>query len=177
MSKSKGVSRLFLSITAVFTEAYTEAAQELGILTMMFKNDIRKRLNKKAAQMLGPIIDNYFKDGVAATNKIMPANISRLVDQAKIPFKYNRALLETFNTRYSAFTGYYSNQTKQLFKLREIDALKRVILEGKYSRWGDKQLTKAIMNTINVTHNRALVIARQETARLNTAAQQIYSLE
>jgi len=69
MSKSKGVSRLFLSITAVFTEAYTE-------------------VNKKAKEMLGPIIDNYFKDGIAATNKIMPANISRLIDQTKIPFKY-----------------------------------------------------------------------------------------
>ncbi len=174
MSKSKGVSRLFLSITAVFTEAYTEAAQELGILTMMFKNDIRKRLNKKAKEMLGPIIDNYFKDGIAATNKIMPANISRLIDQTKIPFKYNRALLETFNTRYSAFTGYYSNQTKQLFKLREIDALKRVILTGKYSNWTDQEFITSIRKVVNVTHNRALVIARQETARLNTAATQIY---
>jgi SPP1 gp7 family putative phage head morphogenesis protein len=174
MSKARGVNKLFLSVTAAFTEIYVEQALELGALTLLSQRSIKKRLNKKAAEILGPIIDDYFKESVHASNKIVSKEISRLADNIGLPMKFNRDLIDTYNDTKSVLTGYYSNDLKGLFKNSEIDKMKRTILSAKYSNWTDEELATAIRNTVNTTKNRALVIARQETARLNTAAVDIY---
>lgn len=174
MAKSKGISKLFLSLTASFIQSYEESALELSSIIMFAKRDIKRQLNERAAELLVPIIDDYFKEGIAASNQIVKSNISRLADDINIPFKYNKDLILTYNTDKSIFTGYYDKQTKSLFARGEIDKLKRTILSGKYGNWTDDEMVTAIRKTVNTTKNRALVIARQETARLDTAAKQIY---
>jgi SPP1 gp7 family putative phage head morphogenesis protein len=170
MLRTKGISKLFLAATTLFIKDYELAALALGQAILNAQRDTRGQLETKSAAMLGPIIDAFFTSGIKATNTLFEKQVLSLVDDVvSLPFKYNKDMLLTLNKN-SVFTGYYDNTTKSLFKRREIDALKRKILTAKYSGWTDRQLQAEIRKTINVTRNRALVIARNETARLETGA-------
>jgi SPP1 gp7 family putative phage head morphogenesis protein len=173
MSKQQGVSKFFLTLTAGFTEMFEDQALELALLTLSRQRDIKNWLNKRALEMLGPVIDDYFRDGIAVSNQLVKRDVARLADDIGLPVKYNRDLLETINGK-SAFTGYYDTDAKGVFKRSEIDKIKKTILQGKYGEWSDRELQAAIKSQVNTTNRRALVIARQETARLNSAATQIY---
>lgn len=163
---------LFIKLVRLFIKDYQEEVYATYGVVKSAKRDIKNKLDELAAERLQPVISKYFKDGIIATNKIVSQDVAKLADILKIPFKYDKSMLERFNS-YSVFQGYYDKNYADLFSKREIDNLKRVILRGKYSNMPDRELAKEIQDTINITKNRALVIARGETQRLDTAAKQI----
>lgn len=173
MAKSKGISKLFLPVVSLFTENYLAESLALSNVIMAAKRDIKRQLTEKAAERLYPIVETLFTDGIKASNTLVKADVARNADLLSQPFKYNKDVINTINGN-SAFTGFYDTETKSLFKKREVDALKNKILQGKYSGWSDRQLQSEIRKTVNVSKNRALVIARNETARLETASNQIF---
>ena len=164
-----------LSITTkVFAEAFLEESLQLGVLGLTMTNNIRKQLEKKLRERLNPIVKNLFTSGFSDSNKIVGKEVSKLVDDIGIPYKYNKDLFTKFNDKNSIFMGYGDKAYKDLFTKREIDAIKRTILSGKYNGWTDKQLQAAIRNTVKITKNRALNLARNESARLGSMAAQMY---
>lgn len=174
MAKSKGISKLFLTTTFLFTEEFLNESLELGILGLEVQRNIKEQIYKKVEERLKPIIENYFKSSIADTNQIMSSNISKLVDQTKVPFKYNKDLLQTYNNTKSVFSGYYDVDVKDVFTKREIDLIKRTVLNGKYSNLSSEELATNIRNAVGTTRNRALNIARIETTRLGSASNSIY---
>ena len=168
------VSSLFISSTALFGEKFLEASLEIGVVSLAMQSNIKTRIYKRIEDTIGPIIEEYFVNSINDTNMIMDKNISKLVTRHDIPFKYNKDLLMTFNDEKSIFAGYYDDVVKDAFSKKEIDLLKRTILTGKYSGQTDRELATAISNAVKTTKSRALNIARQETARLNSAAVDIY---
>jgi len=168
------IDKLLLELTIAFRKEYIEEALKTGMAAMAFKTNIKKRIEKAFTKSLQPIINDYFNKGISLSNKIVSSEISQIVNQTNVPFKYNKDLFNTFNDKESIFTGYADRNYKSLFSKREIDAIKRQVLTGKYSGWTDKQVRDAIKGVANITNNRALNIARTETTRLQTAATQIY---
>lgn len=173
-SVSSGINPLFLSVTALFSKLWEEASLEVGALTLASEREIKEQLNRRVNALLGPLIEDYFKQGIAETNQIMSSKISRLADDIGLPFKYNKDLLLTYNDKYSVFTGYYDKVQKNVFKRQEIARIEKLVLRGKYAGWSDRELQAQIRNAVKTTKNRALAIARAETSRLNTAAVDIY---
>jgi len=93
MSKQQGVGKFFLTLTAGFTEMFEDQALELALLTLSRQRDIKNWLNKRALEMLGPVIDDYFRDGIAVSNQLVKRDVARLADDIGLPVKYNRDLL------------------------------------------------------------------------------------
>lgn len=170
MAKSAGIAKSLLSLTAAFSIDYLDEALLLAAAAQRLTE---KELDNLARKILYPIFDAYFDEGVRASNLIIKKEVASLVDTIGVPYKYDRALIDTINGD-SVFSGYYDRNYKNLYKAREIDALKRTILRGKYSDWTDKQLAAEIKKTINISKNRALVTARMETQRLEGAAIDTY---
>lgn len=168
----KGISKEFLTVLTVFLQDFSAESIALGYIINGASRNIKKQLTKKAAEKLEPIVKDFFTSGIKSSNKLFKKEITNLADDVlKIPFKYNKELLQTINKK-SIFTGFYDKEYQSLFTKREIDAVKRKILTGKYSGWSDRQLASEIRNTINITKNRSLVMARIETQRLEGAAMQ-----
>lgn len=135
------------------------------------------QLNKELEKILFPLFDRLFFDGLRESNKVISSEIARLVNVTDVPFKYNKEVIDDIakrvNTK-SVFTGYYDEAYKDLFSKREIDALKRAILSGKYNNLTDTQIADKIQNVVNITKNRALTTARMETQRLEGSVQDLY---
>lgn len=152
----------------------SEKTKEIGLISLGWKSNISPRLIKKLEQELNPVIDDMFKDAIVESNLIVKKEVAALANDYNLPIKYNKDLLMTFNTDKSIYTGFYDDVYKSGFKKSEINRLKSTILRAKYSNLSESQLIREIQSTINVSKQRALVIARQETARLDTAAKSIY---
>lgn len=135
----------------------------------------REALDRRANKLLLPLIDKWFSDSMVASNLIVKKEIALLVDSTGVPFKYNKEVIDKLNSN-SVFQGYYDKNYKGLFKKREIDALKRKILQGVYADppWSDKRFISEIQKTVNISKNRALTTARMETQRLKSSAIDIY---
>lgn len=173
MSKQSGINKEFLRLTALFYQEYYETSKDVGT-TILFGRIVGKKLiEEKIAAAVAPIIDDYFKASIAASNKIVSAEVSKLTTQLDVPFKYNKTLLDSINEQ-SIFNGYYSTEGKSLFKSQEITKLKKTILSAKYGDWSEREMISGIKNVVNITDNHARVIARTETTRLNSVAKQIY---
>lgn len=170
MAKSAGIAKSLLGLTATFSNDYLDEALLLGAAV---KTLSESELDKLARKILYPIFDSYFKEGALASNLIIEKEVASLVDVVGVPYKYDKALINSINGE-SVFTGYYDRNYQGLYKAREIDALKRTILRGKYSNWTDKELAAEIKKTINISKNRALVTARMETQRLRGGAIDAY---
>lgn len=173
MSKASGINKQFLSITAKFKEAYQQVSEDIGLVVLAGSLVSKKLIEKKVVKVLTPIISDYFNDSIHASNLIVGKEVSKLVDDIGLPFKYNKTFLDKMNEK-SIFAGYADNEYKSFFTKREITSLKKVILSAKYSGWDEKQLVAAIKNTVNITNNRALLLARTETTRLDSVAKEIY---
>jgi hypothetical protein len=173
MASTSGISKLFISVISLFVRDYTEEAFIVAQSIRRSKRLIKKQLEDKAIALLAPIVEDMFTEAIKASNQIMRREIVNLSDLTKVPFKYNRDVIDRINSK-SVFTGFYDTQYKSLYKKREIDALKRTILQGKYANWDDKRLAAEIRKTINISKNRALTTARMESQRLEGAAQQIF---
>ena len=167
-NKVSGISKLYIAIVSLFVKDYTEEAYLIGKVIKAAKRDVRRQLDEQAAKRLEPIVSKLFTDGIKESNTLVKKDVAKLGDLLSMPFKYNKDIIETFNKE-SVFQGFYDKKYKDLYTKREIDALKRTILRGKYANWSDKQLAAEIRKTINTSKNRALVTARNETARLETA--------
>ena len=166
-----GINRYFIKLTYDFEKEYKETAIDVGLVILNGRIVSKKIIEKMIEKKLTPIIHRYFEDSIAASNKIVKAGVSKLTDQLNVPFKYTKKLLDSINET-SAFNGYYEG--KNIFTKREITNIKKAILTSKYSDFTDKEMIEIVKNAVNVTKNRALVIARTETTRLNTTAKQIY---
>ena len=172
-NKNKGISKIFLTVIASFVQEYEAAAFALSKNIFATKRGVKAKLNKLSDKMLNGIIDDMFTEGIRASNKIMKREVSNLVSILDQPFKYTKDVINTINDN-SVFTGFYDTKYNGLYKKREIDALKRKILTGKYAGWSDTKLAKEIRSVIDISKNRALITARMETQRLEGAAQQAF---
>jgi len=173
VNKSSGINKTYLSITADFKKAYREAAEDVG-LAILFGGLVSKKLiEEKIVKILTPVIEEYFKDSIAATNKIVPAKISKLTDQLGVPFRYTKDLLDKLDDK-AIWTGYKDKDVKKLFSTGEISKMKRAILGAKYSGADEKVLISNIKNIVKVTDNKARMIARGMTSQLDTLANEIY---
>lgn len=170
MAKSAGIAKSLLYTTATFATDYLD---EAVLLAAAAKTLSETELDRLARKILYPIFDAYFKDSVLASNQIVSKEVASLVDTVGVPYKYNKELIETINGE-SVFSGYYDRNYKNLYKAREVDALKRTILRGTYGDWPADKLASEIRKTIEISKNRALVTARMETQRLRSAAIDIY---
>lgn len=170
---NKGISKIFITVVASFVQEYEAAALALSKNIFATKKGVKEKLNKLADKMLVPLVDELFTEGIRASNKIMKREVSDLVGILDQPFKYTKDVINTINDN-SVFSGFYDAKYKDLYRAREIDALKRKILTGKYAGWSDTKLAKEIRSVIDISKNRALVTARLETQRLEGAAQQAF---
>jgi len=160
-------------LTKNFDSNYEKQAEEISILILRSNNKNRNKIVKKITEVLIPIIDDMFKEGMIVSNQIVKKGVARLVADNKIPFKYNKDLLLKMNDK-SIFQGYYDKTYKSLYSKREIDRLKRTILTAKYSGWDEKKTIKEIKSVVKTTTSRARLLARHEKARLTTVAKTIY---
>ena len=173
VNKSKGVNKEFLSITADFRKAYEEASKDVGLAILSGSLVTKKEIEAKVVKALTPIINDYFLDSIHASNRIVSKSVSRLADDIGLPFKYNRDLFDKINAT-SIWSGYADSDYKSLYSKRELTAMKKLILSGKYGDWDEKQLVAGIKNVANITNKNALLTARFETTRLSTVANEIY---
>lgn len=167
------IDALYSTLIIEFIRNYQENAIAIGLSIVGAKRSIQAQLDKKFVNTINPLIDDYFLGGIKASNKIIKKEVLDLVDIVEVPWKYNKEVISAINTD-SVFTGYYDTQYKSLYKKRETDALKRVILRAKYQGLTDSELVSEIKKTVKISKQRALNMARSETARLETAVQQIY---
>lgn len=173
VNKSKGINKKLLSITSDFIQSYYNLSVDLGIAILYGKIVTKKLLEKKITDTLIPAINDYFNNGVAAYNKIVPAKISKLTDQLHVPFKYNKTILKEIDDT-KIWNGYMDAGVKKQFKATEINKMKSTIIGAKYSGLEEKRLIQGIKNVVNVTDNKARQIARGMTAQMDTVANQIY---
>lgn len=173
MNKIEGLNREYITLTADFTKKYLKTAVDIGIIILGGHLINKKLIEKKVVEYVTPIINDYFQDSIHASNRIVKKEVSKLVSNINIPFKYNKSLLNTINEK-SIYTGYYDIDVKSAFSKKEITALKKTILSAKYSNWSEKEMISAIKNVVKVTDNHARIIGRMETARLDSAAKTIY---
>ena len=173
VNRSKGINKDYLYLTIDFIEAYNEVAIDIGLAILSGSLVSKILIEEKVVKALAPVIEQYFRDGIAASNKLVPAKISKLTDQLGVPFKYNKDVLDKINDK-SIWTGYYDKDVKKAFSTVEINKMKSAILGAKYSGMDEKQLISSLKNVVNVTDNKARQIARGMTARLDTVANEIY---
>lgn len=167
------IKRSFIiMITSIYKEIEKETIN-IALSGIFYKKNLN-RIQDKLKEKISPIIDDMFKQGMQVSNKIVKQEMANLADDYRLPIKYNKDLLNTFNTDKSIFTGFFDANYKQEFTKGEIDKLKRVILQANYNNSIESEAIKNIQDTIKVSKNRARVIARQESARLDTAAKSIY---
>lgn len=131
-------------------------------------------LEKRLGTKLAPHIEKYFTLGKQWSSEFMKDEFVKANKRWDLDLKYNRKLIETFNDKYSIFQGYYDTTYKDMFKAREIDAMKRAILTAKYSGVEEKIALQSIRNTSGITLNRARLLYRYEKAQLDTTAHQVY---
>ena len=138
------------------------------------KRDVRSRLNKKAVEELYPIIKKYYKDGRTFSDQIVSKDLKALSTKYGFDLNFKKELIENFNNTKSIFTGYYDRDGEDLFKIREVEAIKRSILQANQNEWTETRMIQSIKKDVNITTQRARVIARTETTRLDAAAVDIY---
>ena len=163
------MNKLFISLISIFIKDYTEEAVATAAIIKSAKRDVKARLDVLAAEKLQPLISTMFSDGIKASNSIYKKEVLKYADFVDVKFKYDREVLSKINDK-SVFTGFYDKNYKDLYTKREINNLKNVILQGKYNNLSDRELAAKIKTTINTTKKRALITAREETQRLETAA-------
>lgn len=173
MSKQSGINKDFLYLTANFRKEYEEASKDVAASVLAGRIVSKALIDEKVVKALGDIIEDYFQKSISTSNKIVKAEVSRLTNQLEVPFKYNKDLLSEINDK-SVFSGYYDTNVKSSFKKKEILKLQKTILSAKYGDWTERETISAIKNVVNVTDNNARVIARSESTRLSSVANQIY---
>ena len=162
-----------LQLTLDFNKVYKTTAAEITASILLGRTINKVLLEKRIVKKIKPLIDNMFIDGMAASNKVVKIEVAKLVTNYNIPYKYNKDLLLKMNGK-SIFTGYFDKHYKGLFTNAEIDKLKRVILSAKYGKWTEMKTLKNLQKITNMTGKRALLLARNETTRLTTVANQLY---
>ena len=162
-----------VKVSIDFDKQYSIAAEEIAASILLGRIIDRTLLANKITEKMVPIIDDMFVNGITATNKVVEANIAKLVIDYDMPYKWNKDLLLNLNDK-SIFAGYYDKSYKDLFSTSEINKLKNVILSAKYGGWDESKTITAIKNVTNMTSKRALLLARNEDARLTSVANQLY---
>jgi len=160
------------SITSNFIKNLREAAIKIGALTIARQRNIPVFVDGET-QNLTSIFDDLFADGRKADIVLIKKDLLRLTNTYEVPLKYNKQVLDSIND-ISIFRGYYDKRYRDVFTKREIYNLKQTILSGKYAGLSEAELTTNIRNTINVTKNRARLLARTETQRLRETTNTIY---
>lgn len=172
--RTQDIDRIYKEIIVEHYKEIEEATGKVAISALLWKTDLSKRLIKKLEDNLTQYFDDIFREAVVRSNIIVKDEVARLANNIDLPVKYNKDLLETFNTDKSIYSGFYDKPYQKEFTKREIYRLKSGILKGKYNKLTEKQMVYEIRKIVKVSQNRALVIARQETARLDSAAKSIY---
>lgn len=167
------IDPLFIKTTSDFIRRLMTISNDIGLGILFGRLVNKKKIEEKVIKTLTPVFNRYFEKSVSASNKIVKKEVADLVDDYRVPMKYNKDLINKIND-VSIFTGYYDNKYKGLYTKSEINRLKKVILSAKYSEWTEEQLVAAIKNTIKTTNNRALLIARTETQRLHETTMKVY---
>jgi uncharacterized protein with gpF-like domain len=90
--------------------------------------------------------------------------------------KYHKGILDAIQGE-SVFTGYFDRNYQDAFTKREIQNIKKVILQGKYAGFTEEEIAINLRNKVGVTKKRAQLLARTETSRLRAAAQEAYYQE
>lgn len=166
------VDPLFVAVTAWFVEEYRAESERLAETIWATQTAVETALDQRAKR-LEPILEEFFRRGQTATNKVVDQEVAALSDQFQVPWKYNRDVIDEIQD-VSIFDGYYDRKYQGVFTRREIDNLKKTILRAKYNNWAEDELMRAIQNTIRVTGNRARLLARTETQRLHETTQMVY---
>lgn len=130
----------------------------------------------EATSSLTGIFADLFADGKAITPTYVKSTLSKLIDSYDIPLKYNKDLLTKIDN-ISVFTGYYDKAYADVYTKREILNLKKVLLQGKYARKTEAEITQDVLNTINVTKQSAQLLARTEIQRLRETTNLLYFTE
>lgn len=162
-----------VQLTIDFRKEYNDAARDIAAAILMGGVVTNKLIEDRVIKVMTPIINELFISGIAATNQIVKEGVARLVVDHNIPFKYNKDLLIKLNDT-SIFTGYYDRTFKGVYSKTEINRLKNTILSAKYGGWSETRTITAIRNTASITAKRAMLLARNETARLTSVTNQIY---
>lgn len=187
---------LYIALTRRFIRAYRqEALDALDYLVTIGSSDFL--FEQQLVQRLTPIFNKYFNECIQASNTLVSQNIATLSNALRVPFKYNRQVIDHLNSIHvrqvagainydSIFKGYFNPQYTQGFTRREIGKLttelKKVVLRGTYGDVSEAELIRQIReagaNTIgktaNMTENRARMLARGETSRLRNGVKDIY---
>lgn len=180
---------LFVLLTERFIAKYRDAGDQF-VQYMLASSVIDElQIERELIARLTPLFREYFIECAAAGNQLVNAEVAVLVRKTDIPFKYTRDLLEQIN-EISVFKGYYNNryvdgfarsEINRMYRYirSEIDELKRIILTGAYQGTDELVLAQRILESdisksINLTKNRARLLARNETQRLRETTKAIY---
>jgi SPP1 gp7 family putative phage head morphogenesis protein len=156
-----------------FKLSYSKEAQKL--VTLVYSSSITKvhDLVDTEISSFEPIFNDMFKNGKTYSEDIVKKELLDLVDTVKVPFKYNKNVIDKINGK-SVFTGYYDEQYKDVFTKKELYKLKSTILAGKYAGVSEQELANQIKTVVNISDQRARLLARTEMQRLQETTTAIY---
>lgn len=164
---------LFIALTHAF-----EKELEAGIMShktqMLFAATLSAEALENIIDTLEPIFVDYFNKSLQASNVLVERRIASLTNALRVPFKYDRNVLDRVN-QYSVFKGYSSKRYTTQFTTKELRKLKNTILEGTYRGLGEDELGRLISQRVNMTERRARLLARGETQRLRESTSAIYA--
>lgn len=168
MVKYKGISRELIDTISVLMAEIEELAVLTGLRVFLRKRGVKKALNKYLKEDVEPLITQMFKDSIVKSNKLYRQEVTALQDFTKVKFKYDREVLDGVTEK--SLYNMRDPQYQKLYTRREIYNLRSAILKGKYSGYTEQEMVKTIRDTVKVSKNRALMVARFETQHLEEAA-------
>lgn len=156
-----------------FKLSYSKEA--LKLVTLVYSSSTTKVHDLVDSEMssFNPIFNDMFNNGKDYSEEIVKKELLDLVDTLKVPFKYNKSVIDKINGK-SVFTGYYDEQYKDVFTKTELYKLKSTILAGKYAGVSEQELATQIKNVVNISDQRARLLARTEMQRLQETTTAIY---
>lgn len=130
-------------------------------------------------ERLVPVFNDYFRQGLAASQDLVEKQIAYVADPLNMPRKYNRQVLDEINRinvgpQRTIFRGYADSQYKTVFTRREVDRLKRTILSATYENAEEEVLRSRLQTNFNLTRRSSQLLARGETKRLREGVKLIY---
>lgn len=162
----------FSTIIDTFISKLKESVLKILTLTMNKKSNIHLFIDE-SFKGVEVIFSDLFIDSQKLSAEQIKSRLAKLVSSYDVPLKYTKDVLASIQD-VSIFTGFYDKAYADVFTKREIMNLKKVILTGKYSGKTESEIASDILNTINVTKQRAQLLARTEIQRLQETTNLIY---
>lgn len=120
------------------------------------------------------IFEDLFGSSAGLQEGVVSNAVAALSDDLDLPLKYTPKVFDSIQGE-SIFKGYADKTFAKDWTRREINDLKKIILQGKYGGQSEQQILNNLKARFtNMTYKRAQMLARTETKRLQEAINRYY---